>query len=376
MSVNTTPTILIVDDKEANLFSLEEALQPLGVTVDKALSGPEALKLVRMKDYSVILLDVQMPGMDGFETAGLIRDMDLVHSPPIIFVTAISKEEHYVLKGYKSGCVDYLMKPLNLDLVRNKVQFCMDLHLRVLENEFLIQKLKANEIDLKRSNEELQQFAYVASHDLQEPIRMVKNYIGLFAKKYQSSVDEKAATYIKYIIDGAERMQKLIDGLLAMSQVSSDGKVLENVDVNEIMNTVLKDLKLLIEENAVKIEYPNLPIVLGDKIQVRQVFQNLMSNSIKFRRDIDPLIQIKYTVSDGDYEFSLADNGIGINSQYFEQIFIIFKRLHTRDKYSGSGLGLSLCKKIVERHGGKLRVESEEGKGTTFFFNLKKGKAT
>lgn len=375
MSVNTTPTILIVDDKEANLFSLEEALQPLGVTVDKALSGPEALKLVRMKDYSVILLDVQMPGMDGFETAGLIRDMELVRCPPIIFVTAISKEEHYVLKGYKSGCVDYLMKPLNLDLVRNKVKFCMDLHLRVLENEFLIQKLKANEIDLKRSNEELQQFAYVASHDLQEPIRMVKNYIGLFAKKYQSSVDEKAGTYIKYIIDGAERMQKLIDGLLAMSQVSSDGKVLENVDVNEIMNTVLKDLKLLIEENAVKIEYPNLPIVLGDKIQVRQVFQNLMCNSIKFRRDIDPLIRIKYTESDGDYEFSLADNGIGINSQYFEQIFIIFKRLHTRDKYSGSGLGLSLCKKIVERHGGKLRVESEEGKGTTFFFNLKKGKA-
>lgn len=366
------PRILIVDDKEANLFSLEDALEPLGIDVDKALSGPEAIKLVKMKDYSVILMDVQMPGMDGFETASLIRDMDLTRHPPIIFVTAISKEEHYVLKGYKSGCVDYLLKPLNLELVRNKVRFCMDLHLQVLENDVLIRKLKENEVDLKRSNEELQQFAYVASHDLQEPIRMVKNYIQLFAKKYQASVDQKADTYIKYIIDGSERMQKLIDGLLSMSQVSSGGKFFETVDLNDVLNTVKKDLKLLIDENAVNIVCSNLPIVHGDKIQLRQVFQNLISNSIKFRREEKPLIQIQCTESDKFNQISVADNGIGINSQYFEQIFVIFKRLHTRDKYPGSGLGLSLCKKIIERHGGQLWTESEEGKGTTFFFNIKK----
>lgn len=364
--------ILIVDDKEANLFSLEIALEPIGVIIDKALSGPEAIEKVKEHDYSVILLDVQMPGMDGFETATTILDLPLKRQPPIIFVTAISKEEHYILKGYKSGCVDYLLKPLNLDLVRNKVKFCMSLHQRILENEELIKQLKESEIELTRSNEELQQFAYVASHDLQEPIRMVRSYVQLFAKKYQSSIDEKADKYISYISEGSERMHNLIGDLLVISRVNSKEKSFEELDLNKILSAVKVDLKLLIDETEAQIEYDELPTVHGDAVQLRQIFQNLISNSIKFRSESTPHIKITFNEKDNQYVFAVKDNGIGINPKYFQQIFVIFQRLHTRDKYPGSGIGLSLCKKIIERHGGELWIESDEGAGSTFYFNLMK----
>jgi signal transduction histidine kinase len=350
--------ILIVDDLEPNLFALEDALEPVGVRIDKALSGLDALKAIEKNDYSVVLMDVQMPGMDGFETAENIMKLNLKRIPPIIFVTAISKEEHYVLKGYRSGCIDYLLKPLNLDLVRNKVRFCMDLHMRVLENEDLI--------------DELQQFAYVASHDLQEPIRMVRNYVQLLAKRYQGQLDEKAQKYISYVLEGSERMQLLIHDLLRLSRVSSQGEILQATDANQVLSSVLKSLQLLIEEIKAKIEHDPLPVVSADSTQLGQVFQNLISNAIKFHGDKAPEIKVGVRELAHAYEFFVSDNGIGINKAYFDQIFVIFQRLHTRDKYEGSGIGLALCKKIIDRHGGRIWVESNEGEGSKFFFTLKK----
>jgi signal transduction histidine kinase len=374
MMSDFSPKVLIVDDIEANLFSLEDALEPLEVGIDRALSGKEAVRLIQDNDYSVVLLDVQMPEMDGFETAQAIFALEKDRHPPIIFVTAISKDEHYIRKGYKSGCVDYLLKPLNLDLVRNKVRFCMDLHLRVLENERLVEKLRAQELDLKRSNEELQQFAYVASHDLQEPIRMVRNYIQLFGKRLSGELDEKATKYMGYIIEGSERMQNLVNDLLVLSRVSSQGKDLEATKPSEVVAVVLRDLKLLIEETGAQVEVENLPLVLADRSQLGQVFQNLIANAIKFRTDRPPKIHIRGEVKDGWCQFTVSDNGIGIDSKYFEQIFVIFQRLHTRDVYQGSGIGLSLCKKIVERHGGQIWLESQVGQGTKFHFTLRQMK--
>lgn len=367
--------ILIVDDIEANLFALEDALEPLAVPMDRALSGAEAIRLVEKNDYSVVLLDVQMPEMDGFETAQAIFSLEKDRHPPIIFVTAISKEEHYIRKGYKAGCVDYLLKPLNLDLVRNKVQFCMDLHLRVLENEQLVKKLRENEAELRSSNEELQQFAYVASHDLQEPIRMVKNYIQLLDKRFHSQFDEKAHKYMGYIIEGSERMQTLVNDLLSLSRVSSQGKEQQAVDCNEVLATVLRDLKMLVKETGAVIESETLPVVIADKGQLGQVFQNLISNAIKFRGQEAPRIRISAKLKGRECEFLVSDNGIGINPKYFDQIFVIFQRLHTRDVYEGSGIGLALCKKIIERHGGKIWLESREGEGSKFYFTCRSGVA-
>ncbi|MGE0763701.1 MAG: ATP-binding protein [Bdellovibrionales bacterium] len=362
--------ILIVDDKDSDLHSLEGALEPLGVTIDKATTGPQAVEMVSLIDYSVVLLDMQISGMDGYETAKAMLALKVPRHPPIIFVTAINSEEQYVLKGYNAGCVDYILKPLNSDLVRNKVRFCMDLHLRVLENEALIKKLRSSETELKRSNEELQQFAYVASHDLQEPIRMVRNYIQLFAKKYSGQIDEKADKYINYALEGAERMQDLIDDLLLLSRVNKRGGDLQLTEVREVLVSVLRDLKILVEESGAKIEYGDLPVVMADKIQLRQVFQNLISNAIKFRGEAEPLIKIGVERKGSFFQFSVADNGIGISKKYFDQIFVIFQRLHARDKHPGSGIGLALCKKIIERHEGQLWVESEENKGSTFFFTI------
>lgn len=364
------PKILIVDDIEANLFSLEDALEPVGVDIDRALSGAEAIRLIRDKDYSVVLLDVQMPVMDGFETAQAIFNLEKDHHPAIIFVTAINKDEHYILKGYKAGCVDYLVKPLNLDLVRNKVRFCMDLHKRVLENERLVERLRASELNLRRSNDELQQFAYVASHDLQEPIRMVRNYIQLLGKRFGSQLDEKAHKYMSYIVEGADRMQTLVDDLLALSRISSQGKPPHAIDANEVLTIVLRDLKLLVENSGAHVESEKLPVVIVDHGQLGQVFQNLISNAIKFRGASAPRIKISCKEQAGYYQFSVSDNGIGIDTNYFEQIFIIFQRLHTRESYGGSGIGLAICKKIIERHGGRIWLESEVGKGTKFYFTL------
>lgn len=366
--------ILLVDDIEANLFSLEDALEPLNCTMDRALSGAEAIQKVKENDYSVVLLDVQMPEMDGFETAQAIFALDKDRHPPIIFVTAISKDEYYIRKGYKAGCVDYLLKPLNLDLVRNKVSFCMDLHRRVLENESLVVKLRASENELKRSNEELQQFAYVASHDLQEPIRMVRNYIQLLGKRFQTDLDEKSQKYMGYVSEGAERMQVLIDDLLTLSRVSSQGREFKSTNIADVLNTVLRDLKLLIDETKTDIKIENMPAVHADKGQLGQVFQNIISNAIKFRGTASPKIHISSKENIDQFIISISDQGIGIDPKYFEQIFVIFQRLHTREKYEGSGIGLSLCKKIIERHGGKIWLESQVGKGTTFYFSLPKAR--
>lgn len=363
---NAGPRILIVDDIEANLFALEDALEPLHVPIDRARSGREALQAIRSRDYSVVLLDVQMPEMDGFETAHAVAGLDIVRKPPIVFVTAIGKDERHIQQGYRAGCVDYLLKPLNLDLVRNKVRFCMDLHSRVLENDRLIR-------DLKQSNEELQQFAYVASHDLQEPIRMVRNYVQLLSKKYADRIDGKAAKYIGYAVEGSQRMQTLVDDLLELSRVDSQTRPQIRLAPDEVLDGVLRDLRLLLEESGARIERSALPPVRADRVQLAQVFQNLISNAVKFRSERPLRIEIFARKTSDMVEISIRDNGIGVNPKYFAQIFVIFQRLHTRDKYEGSGIGLALCKKIVESHGGQLGIESSEGAGSTLTFSLRAG---
>jgi PAS domain S-box-containing protein len=223
---------------------------------------------------------------------------------------------------------------------------------------------------LARSNRELEQFAYVASHDLQEPLRMVASYTQLLARRYKDQLDATAHDYIQFAVLGARRMQELINDLLTYSRVGTQGKPFAATDCEQVLADALANLKLVVEESGAVITHDSLPTLCADRGQLAQVFQNLISNALKFCGMAPPRIHVGAECRDGEWRLRVTDNGIGIDPQYFDRIFMIFQRLHTRDEYPGTGIGLALCKKIVERHGGRIWVESETGKGSTFCFTL------
>ena len=235
------------------------------------------------------------------------------------------------------------------------------------------EKLKTLIEELKRSNEELQQFAYVSSHDLQEPLRTITSFTQLIERRYKDKLDSDADEFIEYIVDAAKRMQNLINDLLDYSRVATRGKEFELTNTNEILKDTISNLHAAIRENNAKITYDEIPKIVADSGQLLQLFQNLIGNAIKFRKPNEsPKVHIscQKCEENNEYLFSVADNGIGMEPQYAERIFIIFQRLHTREKYGGTGIGLAIAKRIVERHGGKIWVESEFGAGSTFYFTI------
>ncbi|MFQ5909525.1 MAG: PAS domain S-box protein [Thermoplasmata archaeon] len=231
-------------------------------------------------------------------------------------------------------------------------------------------ELKQTLEELARSNQELEQFAYVASHDLQEPLRTVSSYVQLLKRRYRDKLDSDADEFIEYASDGASRMQTMINDLLMYSRVGTRGKEFSPVDCNSALDRAKASLELMIEENEAVITQDSLPTVAGDDSQLTQLFQNLIGNSIKFRGEGPPRIDLSAEQEGDEWVFSVQDNGIGIEHQYSERIFEVFQRLHSRAKYSGSGIGLAICKKIIERHGGRIWVESEPGRGSTFYFTI------
>ncbi|GAB1535870.1 hypothetical protein ADMFC3_15010 [Geovibrio sp. ADMFC3] len=232
-------------------------------------------------------------------------------------------------------------------------------------------ELEAQTEELERSNEELEQFAYIASHDLQEPLRMISSYTQLLAKRYKDQLDGDANEFINYAVDGANRMQVLINDLLSYSRVGTKGEDFSHVDLNSVLEAVKANLKGVIEETGAVIKYSKLPTVMADNSQMIQLFQNLIGNAVKFRREgVTPEIEITSKKEGNLFRFVVKDNGIGIDKKYLDRIFVIFQRLHTKEEFPGTGIGLAICKKIVERHGGEISVESAEGKGSDFTFTL------
>jgi signal transduction histidine kinase len=229
-------------------------------------------------------------------------------------------------------------------------------------------------INLERSNEELQRFAYVASHDLQEPLRMIASYLQLLERRYKGKLDSDADEFINYAVNGANRMKTLINDLLAYSRVESRGEIFTQLNCDEIISNVLANLKVSIQENNAIITYDDLPEIVGDKTQIHQLFQNLVSNAIKFRKKEDPKIFVGVEEKENSWKFTVQDNGIGIDSQYFDRLFIIFQRLHTKEEYEGTGIGLAISKRIVERHGGRIWIESKLGEGSSIYFTIPKEK--
>lgn len=224
--------------------------------------------------------------------------------------------------------------------------------------------------DLSRSNAELARFAYVASHDLKEPLRVVSNYVQMLQLRYKSQLEEEGQSYVRYIVDAVRRMYELIDDLLNYSRIGAEPVEHAPVDCGSIVREVLSNLESSVEECGGKIECDPLPLVMGDRVQLFQLFQNLLVNAVKYRSEKPPEVHIQSKQEKGQWLFSIQDNGIGIKPEYFEKIFVIFQRLHRKDQYTGTGIGLAVCKKVVEQHGGKIWLDSTPNVGSTFYFSL------
>lgn len=398
--------ILIVDDINANIVALKKILELNSIEVDTAESGEEALKKILKFDYSLIILDVQMPGMDGFEVAEILAGSNRTKDIPVIFLSAVNKHKKFISKGYESGGVDYITKPVDPELFILKVKTFLKLYEQqtelkairdLLSKEIEIRKeaqenletkimqrtgeliLKNEELELR--NHELQQFSWVVSHDLKEPIRKIQLFVKILRDRYLKD-DEKAADYAERTVRSADRMQKLINDLLDYARLSSNVTP-EEIDLNKIVDEVVTDFDYLVDANKAVIKTDDLPVIQGIPGQMRQVFQNLIGNSLKFaKEDVVPLIEITSDIiadkkfdskksESGNYcRIVVKDNGIGFDENYIDKIFIIFQSLHDRNNYDGTGIGLSIAKKIVEKHNGIITAESRVGEGASFIIIL------
>jgi signal transduction histidine kinase len=380
--------ILLVDNEPANLIALQSVLEDMGHEIIMAHSGREALRCLMNEEISVILMDVQMPTMDGFETATLIRRRERSRQTPIIFLTAVGRGENEMFRGYQVGAVDYLIKPFIPEILRFKVAVLMELQAKTRDlkeandellrlNASLEERVRSRTVELEaqgrllaRSNEELGQFANLASHDLQEPLRSMSTYLYLLERELGPALGQEARSHIASAMDASKRMRELIGGLLSFSRLESAGQEPREVDCAQTVREVLHVLEGTIAEKKARVSAGPMPTVPGDPAMLRQVFQNLVDNALKFSNGLAPEIEVGGEVKEGEALLWVKDHGIGIAPKDFGKLFKLFKRLHTMDEYPGSGLGLALCKKIVERHGGRLWLESEPGKGSTFFFTL------
>jgi signal transduction histidine kinase len=403
--------LLIVDDRDDNLFSIETIFEKDGYNIVKASSGRAALKvLLQQQDFSLILMDVQMPDLNGFETAAIIYEREKLRNIPIIFITAHNYGDEYLFKGYRTGGVDYIYKPINPNLLRAKVGVFVELYRKnqqLLEHEQRllainkslqkeIEERKASEekvkalntklieknANLKAVNEELDRFAYVASHDLQEPLRKIM----VFSDKIQTTnkLDGETDRYFNKIVNASKRMQSLINDLLSFSRHSTTTSDFRETDLNLIWKDVINEFEHEIERTKAQIDLQPLPVITAVPGLIRQLFHNILSNALKFRKKSGtPVITIRAEkmrktfrlLGNGSpagnfYKILVTDNGIGFDDKYADEIFLVFKRLHPHHEYEGTGVGLSICKKIVERHNGFITAESKPDQGATFIIGL------
>lgn len=352
---------LIVEDDPSDVELVLHALRASGFDVDCEVvqTATEFAARIRGENYELVLADYRLPTWNGMETVEILRRQGL--DIPVVMVSG-SLGELKAVECIKQGASDYVLKD-HLGRLPGSVD-------RALREKSLREAHRQVQDELARSNRDLEQFAYVASHDLQEPLRMVAAYTQLLAERYQGKLDANADKYMNYAVDGALRMQNLVRDLLAFSRVGRNGREPRPVDLTGVVRLVLSNLQTLIRETNAEVKFDQLPEAVVDATQMVQLFQNLIANAIKFRGPNPARVSITAERNDREWTFSVADNGIGIAPEHADTVFVIFKRLHTHAEYPGSGIGLAICKKIVEQHGGRIWVESQPGQGSTFKFTL------
>jgi signal transduction histidine kinase len=367
-NAGTQLQVLLVEDNSADAELVLRELRRGGfIPVHELVQAPEEFRRsVRARPPDVVLADYNLGQWRGMEALEILRQEGL--DSPLILVSGALGDVTAV-ECIKQGVTDYVLKD---SLTRLPISVRRALEERRLraERKQARENLAAKVAELARSNQDLEQFAYVASHDLQEPLRMVASYTQLLAERYRGKLDAQADKYIAYAVEGASRMQTLIQDLLTFSRSARAELEMKNTDCESVVAGALRNLQSAIAESGAVILHDSLPQIFGNGTQLQQVFQNLIGNAIKFRGQDAPVIQIESERRGEDWLFSVIDNGIGIPVEHAATVFTIFKRLHTRTEYPGNGIGLAICKRIIEHNGGKIWLEPQRGAGTTFRFTL------
>ncbi|MBA3709175.1 MAG: response regulator [Planctomycetes bacterium] len=355
MLESSSGTILVVDDTEANRYVLTRLLTRQGYRVIEAADGAETIK--RLADNpDLIVLDVNLPDIKGTTLAKQIKSDKLTASMMILNMSATFTRTQDRIDALDHGADGFLTQPIDPPEFLSTVKSLL--------------RIRRAEEEVRRANRDLALFAYTASHDLQEPLRMVTNYLGLLKRRTEAKLDEKERQYISFAVDGAQRMSRMVHDLLSLASADQVTLSAERIESAAIVGDAVDNLKLRITDTKASMEVAELPAILADRALLAQVFQNLISNGLKFQSERVPAITVTAERNGGFHVFRVSDNGIGIPADSLDRIFGIFQRLHGVDKYPGSGIGLSLCKRIVERHGGTIGVESVLGTGSTFWFTI------
>jgi light-regulated signal transduction histidine kinase (bacteriophytochrome) len=391
---------------------MESVLEPDGYRIVKATSGRQVLKILLSDfDFALILMDVQMPNLNGFETASLIYERERLRHIPIIFITANNYGEENIFKGYRAGAVDYIYKPVNPELLRAKVSVFVDLYrknhrlltqeqklvainksLELEINERKASEEKVNELNrqlleniarLETANKDLDLFAFMASHDLQAPLRKIRMFSDRLLSDHRQNMNKDGQMYLSRIQEVSRRMQELINDILRFSKISGEKESFEEVDLNGVLKEVISEMEGPIREKKAEIILDPLPVLPVNAVLMGPLFSNLISNSLKYSKKQEiPRIHIRHELPlagaaaggrDLDTKYCriiIEDNGIGFDQKYAEQIFDMFRRLHPSAEYEGTGIGLALCKKIVEKHKGFISARSKPGEGASFIVSL------
>jgi two-component system, sensor histidine kinase and response regulator len=349
------PRILNVDDRDVNRYLRSEILRKSDYEIIEASRGREALQKALLESPDLVLLDVHLPDVSGLEVCRLLKSDARTSSVMVIQISASAVEFTDAVVGLDTGADDYLVEPVEPELLRAKVRSML--------------RLREAEQSLRRSNDDLKQFAYAASHDLQEPLRALSSYSQLLERRYAKQLDETASLYLQNIVEGARRMNRLVSDLLDYSRLSADmDQDPQPVNLDNVLRHVVTMLQARIEQTDAIVTADTLPVVEGNEARLMQVFTNLIDNAVKYRRpDVAPRIHVAVRPRSTEWLFSVQDNGIGFDAEYAESIFGVFRRLHDRS-VPGNGIGLAICKSVVERSGGRIWAEGTPGEGAIFRF--------
>ncbi len=363
--MHETVNILLVDNEPKGLLALEAILEPLGQRLITARSGQEALRHLLAHDFALILLDIQMPELDGFQTAELIRGRERSRHTPIIFLTASYESEVQVFRGYALGAVDYVFKPLQPDILRSKVSVFVDLA-RTTE---MVRKQAA---ELEAANKDLESFSFSVSHDLRAPLRAIDGYSNILQESCGDKLGDEDKRVLGKILENTRRMGTLIEDLLAFSQLGRRPVSATEIDMDALAREVLDELSAPGQQVPHCVLKP-LPVGWGDRSLIRQVWLNLLSNAIKFTGTSEvPSIELGGSGEDARNVYYVKDNGAGFDMRYYGKLFGVFQRLHSAREFPGTGVGLAIVQRVVVRHGGRVWAEGKPGEGAAFYFALPK----
>jgi two-component system, sensor histidine kinase and response regulator len=367
------PKILVVDDKPENLFAVETVLKNLDVELVKVTSGNDALKATLHNDFVLALLDIQMPGMDGYELAAFLKEEEKTSKLPIVFISAVYTDPGNIFKGYELGAFSFITKPFQPEILINKVKLFVDKYFHEAELEEANLSLETKNLQLMEAYKELDFFAFSVSHDLRAPLRFINGYTRILKEDYGHELKPDAMELLDKVCETASGMNEMIDALLAYSQLGKQEVRKSEIDMNSLVSFAKDEVLKEINKRTINFEIGQLPPAHGDHNMIKQVVVNLISNAVKFTsKKEEARIEIRAEANEAMNVYSVKDNGVGFKMDYVDKLYRVFQRLHIAEEFKGMGVGLATVKRIVTRHGGEVWAKAEEDKGATFYFSLPK----